>query len=127
MQWIPTRVHGVLDYLVGLLLVASPWLLGFARGGAETWLPVILGVGAVVYSLLTDYEWGVVPLLPMPAHLLLDAGSGLLLATSPWLLDFAAAVWLPHMLFGLFEVAAAGLTQTRPGQRRHLGGVWPAR
>ncbi len=38
MRSIPTRVHGVLDYLVGLLLIGAPWLLGFERGGAETWV-----------------------------------------------------------------------------------------
>jgi hypothetical protein len=36
MRMIPTRVHGVLDYLVGALLVAAPWLFDFNRGGAET-------------------------------------------------------------------------------------------
>ncbi len=47
MRFIPTRLHGVLDYLVGTLLIAAPWLLNFNRGGAETWVPVILGVGAL--------------------------------------------------------------------------------
>ena len=44
----------MLDYAVGLLLIAAPWLFGFARGGAETWLPVALGAGAIGYRLLTE-------------------------------------------------------------------------
>jgi hypothetical protein len=36
MKIIPTRVHGMLDYLVGALLIVVPWVLGFTRGGAET-------------------------------------------------------------------------------------------
>jgi hypothetical protein len=82
-RFIPTRVHGLHDYSVGTLLVLAPWLLGFVRQGAETWVPVILGAGAVVYSLLTDYEWGAVRAVPMPAHLALDFGNGVLLASSP--------------------------------------------
>ena len=37
-----------MDYLMGILLIASPWLFGFDRGGAETWVPVILGIGAII-------------------------------------------------------------------------------
>ena len=79
---------------------------GFARGGAETWIPVILGAGALVYSLLTDYELGVVRRIPMPVHLTLDLLSGLLLAVSPWLFGFSEFVWVPHLLLGLVEVGA---------------------
>ncbi len=113
-----TRVHGVLDYLVGALLAASPWLLGFARGGAETWVPVAVGAGVVLYSLFTDYELGVVRRLQMSVHLWLDGLGGLVLAASPWVLGFDDRVWIPHLAFGLFEVAAALLTDTIPAYER---------
>ena len=63
MRFLPTRVHGALDYLMGVLLIASPWLFGFAgvADGAATWLPVILGL---------------VRKIPMPVHLVLDLGRG---------------------------------------------------
>jgi hypothetical protein len=76
MRFIPTKVHGYLDYIVGALLIAAPWLFDFARGGAETWVPVILGAGAIVYSLLTDYELGVTKGISMGTHLTLDMLSG---------------------------------------------------
>ena len=113
-----TRVHGVLDYLVGALLAASPWLLGFARGGAETWVPVAVGVSVVAYSLLTDYELGVVRRLQMPVHLWLDGIGGIALAGSPWVLGFDDRVWIPHLAFGLFEAATALLTDTIPAYER---------
>lgn len=113
MRFIPTTVHGLLDYSTGLL-IAVPWQLGIADGGAETWMPVSLGVGAILYSLLTDYELGAVRLPAMPMHLGLDAASGALLAASPWLFGFADRVWMPHLLLGLFEIAAALTTQTHP-------------
>lgn len=123
MRVIPTKVHGALDYLVGLLLIAAPWLFGFADGGAETWVPVVLGLGALAYSVFTDYELGLVRRLPMPTHLLLDLGSGLLLAASPWLFGFADGtatadgVWMPHLVLGLFEVAASLMTKRVPPDR----------
>lgn len=116
MRFIPTRVHGVLDYLTGVVLIAFPWLLGFDEGGPQTWLPVVLGAGAIVYSLLTNYELGVVKTIAMPVHLGLDAASGLLLAVSPWLFQFADRGWAPYVVLGLFEVAVALLTQTAPAR-----------
>lgn len=114
MRVIPTKVHGVLDYLVGLLLIAAPWLFGFADGGAETWVPVILGAGAILYSLFTDYEAGAAKVIPMPTHLGLDFAAGALLAVSPWLFGFADEVFWPHLLVGLFEVVASLMTRTVP-------------
>lgn len=114
MRFIPTRVHGVLDYIVGLPLIAAPWVFDFNRGGAETWIPVILGAGALVYSLFTNYELGLVKRIGMGTHLGFDAASGLLLAASPWLFGFSEFVYLPHLVLGLFEVIAALTTKTTP-------------
>lgn len=114
MRFIPTRVHGVLDYLVGLVLIVAPWVLNFDRGGAETWVPVILGVGAILYSLVTNYELGMVKKLPMKTHLTLDVLSGVLLAASPWLFNFDEYVYLPHLIFGIVEIMAGLMTKTHP-------------
>jgi len=118
MRFIPSRVHGVLDYLIGLLLIAAPWLFGFAGGGIAMWLPIVLGAGVILYSLFTDYELAVVRIIPLPMHLMLDAAGGALLAVSPWLFGFADQVWAPHLIFGLLDVGAAAMTQTQPGTRR---------
>jgi hypothetical protein len=115
---LPTRIHGMLDYLLGALLIASPWLFGFADGGAEQWAPVVLGVSVLLYSLFTDYEMGAVKKLQMPAHLMLDALGGLLLAASPWIFGFDERVWMPHVVFGLIEAATAAVTNTVPGYER---------
>ena len=115
---LPTRVHGMLDYLLGALLIASPWLFGFAAGGAEQWVPVVLGAGVLLYSVLTDYELGLVKKLQMPAHLLLDAVGGLALAVSPWMFGFDERVWMPHVVVGLIEVVTAAITNTVPGYER---------
>lgn len=114
MRFIPTRVHGALDYLMAILLIASPWLFDFAAGGAETWVPVIIGIGAIVYSLMTAYEMGVVPAISMKTHLLLDLAAGLVLIVSPWLFGFADFIWIPHVVFGVLEVGAALTTETTP-------------
>ena len=114
MRFIPTKVHGYLDYIMGLLLIAAPWLFDFANGGAETWVPVILGAGAIIYSLMTDYELGVSRAISMRTHLTLDLLSGILLAVSPWLFGFADEVYGPHLILGILEIGAALFTRRDP-------------
>lgn len=120
MQVISTRVHGMIDYAIGalLLLVAAPWLHGSVDRGAATWVPVVLGASAILYSVFTDYELEPVRLIPMPTHLALDLGGGLLLAASPWLFGFAEKVWAPHLIIGVVEIATALMSQRIPSDRR---------
>jgi hypothetical protein len=114
MQFIPTKIHGAVDYLVGALLIAAPWLFDFADGGAQQWIPIALGAGVILYSLLTDYEFGVMRAIPMPIHLLLDIAGGAFLAVSPWLFGFSDDVWIPHVVVGLIDIATAAMTRTQP-------------
>ena len=114
MKILSTRVHGMMDYAMGLLLIVAPWLFGFAADGAETWIPVFLGAGVILYSLMTDYELGVIKKISMSGHLWLDGISGLFLALSPWIFNFEEIVYLPHLIFGLLEIGAALMTDPVP-------------
>jgi len=96
-------------------LIVSPWILGFADGGAEQWVPMTLGIFVIVYSVVTDYELSVARMLSMPAHLGLDIAGGAVLALSPWLFGFADEVWAPHLIFGILEIGASLLTQQVQG------------
>ena len=111
-------MHGYMDYLMGILLIEAHWIFGFAEGGAETWVPVILCAGVIMYSLFTDYEMGISRQLSMRTHLGLDLAGGALLAVSPWLFGFADYVWGPHLIFGLLEIGAALMTKTHPSNER---------
>lgn len=118
MRFIPTKVHGILDYMMGILLVSSPWFFDFADNGAETWVPVILGAGAIIYSLITDYELSLARTISMKTHLTLDLLSGVLLAASPWIFGFADYVYMPHLILGILEIGASLMTKTRPSNSR---------
>lgn len=64
MKIISSKLHGLLDYGVALILIASPWIVGFANDGAQTFVPVVLGAVTIVYSLLTKYEVGLAGVIP---------------------------------------------------------------
>lgn len=111
---IPTKTHGIIDYIVAVLLIVAPYLFGFANGGAAQWVPMLLGASIIVYSLLTRYELSVAKLIPMPVHLGIDALGGILLIASPWLFGFADLIWWPHVLVGIAEIAVVAMSRRHP-------------
>jgi hypothetical protein len=107
MRFIPTKFHAPLDYIVGVALIAAPWIFQFSEHRAATVVPIVLGIGLIAYSLFTDYELGVWKVAPMAVHNLIDVAAGTLLAASPWIFGFAdesANVWVPHLVVGLAAV-----------------------
>lgn len=113
-RFIPTVVHGVIDYAAGALFMASPKLFNFDDGGPAEWVPITVGAGALAVSLFTDYELGLVKKIPMTGHLAGDIAEGVVLATSPWVFGFSKKVYWPHLAFGLFAIGAGLLTKTTP-------------
>ena len=118
MRFIPTKFHAPLDYIVGAALIASPWIFSFSDTTAPTVVSIVLGIGLIAYSLITNYELGVWKLAPMAVHNLIDVVAGLFLAASPWLFGFAnesANVWVPHVVVGLAAVFLGLTTVQKAG------------
>lgn len=121
LRFIPTRMHGVLDYVTGTALMNTPFFR-FSKGKLEAAIPVSLGASAAIYSMFTNYELGAVKKIPMKTHLTVDVISGVFLAASPFLFGFYKNVWVPHLAVGLFEIAAGLLTKTRTGDKSFSSG-----
>ena len=118
MKLIPRNTHAILDYIIGALLIVAPWLLGFADRSAATYTPVIIGAATIIYSLLTNYELGMLRVIPFRTHLTLDAVAGFILAASPWLFNFSQHVYWPHLVVGLMEIVVVALTNREEAMER---------
>jgi len=113
-QILSTKTHGIIDIGFVLVLIAAPFALGFANGGAVQWVPQALAVVLLISSMLTRYEWGMIGMFSMPMHLMLDVGAGAFLVASPWLFGFANVTYWPHVILGLIAIATAAMTKTQP-------------
>lgn len=118
MRFIPTKVHGVLDYVVAIALIFAPLIFGFSSsGGAAVVIPIVLGIGLFVYSMFTQYELGLVKLIKMPVHLVFDVVASLFLIASPFLFGFineAPNAWLPHISVGVAVILVVIFSQPQP-------------
>jgi hypothetical protein len=115
---IPTRVHGVIDYVFAVVLLTLPLVAGIGLGTAGAWVPIILGLVLLGYTVITDQEFSLKREIDPKLHLWLDAGVGILLAISPWLFGFDRDTWLPHLVLGILFLAVAILSETIPSYER---------
>lgn len=116
MRIISTKVHGALDYIIGLALIVAPILFGFQDvGGMAVAIPAIIGSALILYSLFTNYDWGIFKLINLPSHLVIDTIAAVLLVLSPFLFGFvneAPNAWVPHVVVGIVIVALALLSRS---------------
>ena len=111
---ISPTLHGVLDYATGATLMALPSVLGIGDTRAGRAFRVA-GAGHAAYSLVTNYRLGVKRLLPMRAHLALDAIGAVGLGAAPFALGKpakGAKGWVPHVAVAAYELTAVALTRT---------------
>lgn len=50
------RVHAAVEFLVGLFLIASPWLLHFAGAAPARNSFIVLGAALVLIAVFTDFD-----------------------------------------------------------------------
>lgn len=118
MTRISTKTHGTLDYITGATMTALPHMLGSTTAASR--LLETAGAGAAAYSMMTDYERGLVRALPMQAHLALDIMSGVTLATFGMMMNEEKPQTRAALIgLGLFEIATAMMTEPEPADKRH--------
>jgi hypothetical protein len=108
-------MHGMLDYPVGIVLIAAPWIFGFndADNSAAYVVPIVIGAVILLQSLITNYEYSVADVIPLSAHLMLDVVAGVVLAVSPFVFGFSdegTNAWLPHVIVGIGLVLSGLMT-----------------
>jgi hypothetical protein len=118
---IPTRLHGALDFLLGLALIAGSMFSGEPMA-AQHLVLMVAGAVLIANALLTDFEWGIVRRMQIPVHLWVDGIIGTLLVISPWVLGFDRLIWLPHVLGGALLMLVAFFTDTIPRYERRGAG-----
>jgi hypothetical protein len=117
MRVVPAKVHGAIDYGMAPALALAPEIFRMKDGKSASLPPRIAGVTGALAAALSDQELAARRLVPMKAHLVLDAVTGVGVAAAPWIGGSAkkgARHWLPHALVGAEALALALTTRTKP-------------
>jgi hypothetical protein len=84
---IPRFAHGAIEYAIGVLLIAAPFLFGF-KASAAVAVSIVAGVLVLVVASSSDGPTSLVNSVPISAHLLFDVGLAAVLVASPFLFGF---------------------------------------
>ena len=99
--FISTAFYGVLNYIISLTLIASPWLFGLVNvSSAALFLPIYLGWLQLILTIFSNHQTGFIKQLPVQTHLVIDVFMGFILIISPFLWNFSSKIWWPEVLLG---------------------------
>ena len=85
---IPASVHGVIEYLAAILLIAAPFIFSFDEDAA-TAVSVIVGVVLLIVASSTAWRTGLISSIPVQAHVILDYLLAIFLIAAPFLFGFS--------------------------------------
>jgi len=103
---IPRFVHGVIEYVAGVVFLLAPFLLTF-DSGAATAVSIIVGVVVLAIAAATEGPTSLVNQIPLSAHVALDYVLAILLVAMPFIAGFSSeteptaffiAVGIAHLL-----------------------------
>ena len=82
--------HGVIDYVIFILLVTGPSISGFA--GKQATLAYILAAVLFILTICTRFPLGVVKSIRFPIHGAIELLLAILLLILPWIANFARGI-----------------------------------
>jgi hypothetical protein len=99
MKIISPKLHAYIDYVIAAVLILFHWIFGYELDEASSWIPLILGVTFLTYSILTRFRDEHFGMIPLRIHLMLDMLVGVTLILVPWILGDTDR--LPYLQSGL--------------------------
>jgi hypothetical protein len=113
--FISTAFYGVLNYILSLTLIASPWLFGLVDiSSAALFLPLYIGWLQLIMAIFSNNETGFIKQFPMTIHFTLDVLMGFILLVSPWLYTFSSKAFWPELLMGGLLLCMGLFTKKSP-------------
>ena len=85
---VPVVVHGALEYAVGALFIAAPFLFGFNSSAAPTAAAVVIGLLLLAFTGTSALPTGLVRSVTVGVHVTVDLVLAVLLVALPFLLGF---------------------------------------
>lgn len=88
-RFVTRQVHAWIDYPVAASLIATPFILGLGTSNPlALWLSVATGIAALLLTILTNHETGLIKVLPYWLHVAVDRLVGFTFLAAPFVLGF---------------------------------------
>ena len=113
--FISTAVYGFFNYAIAGILIASPWMFGFAAaGGSLCLLSLYFGWLQLIMAIFSKHELGFIKVFPVSMHCFIDLIVGSFLFASPFLYGYPTSLYWPQLLIGAFLMLLGLFTKNSP-------------
>nr|WP_319382777.1 hypothetical protein [uncultured Roseibium sp.] len=115
-RFVTKTIHAYLDYPVAIGLIALPMLLGLGQSSPLAfWLSVTTGVAALILTILTDHETGLIRVVPYSFHLIVDFAVGIVFLAAPFVLGFQGIDFAYYIINALAVLTVVSLHKPETG------------
>ena len=110
-------LHGAIEYLAAVLLIAAPFLFSF-DSGAATAVSIIAGVIVIAVAASTEGPSSLIDSIPITVHVLLDFALAATLIASPFLFGFSdeSAPTAFFLVLGVAHLLVTIATRFKPAR-----------
>ena len=101
MNFITSKLHGLLDYAAATALIALPFILNLSeQSPLALYMSVAAGLGLIAYSLLTNYHFSLAKVISFRIHLALDLAAALFFIVAPFVFGFEGVAKIYYWVMG---------------------------
>jgi hypothetical protein len=122
---LPYAIHGLLEYVVGILLIVAPFVLDFSGEGAATAVSIVAGVVVLGLAATTRGPTSLNNALPVSVHVLADLALGAVFIAAPFLFGFSDKGSPTALFIALGVLTLLGVVATRYPRLGREGAVDP--
>jgi hypothetical protein len=116
--FLPLRIHAAIEPLIGIVLIAAPWIFGFSDTNDAKVLCIVLGILVILGGAMTDWRVSLARVIPLRAHLMWDLLIALVLIVAPFVLGYSDQGGATRftIIAGVLEAIAALGTRWDPAE-----------
>jgi len=110
MKFVTKQIHSYLDYPVALALITMPFLLNLGSSNPLAfYISVVTGVAALILTILTDHQTGLIKVVSYKLHLIVDFIVGLTFVIVPFILGFKGIDLVFYLVNGIAVLFVVGM------------------
>jgi hypothetical protein len=113
---LPLRIHAAIEPLIGIILIAAPWIFGFSHTNDAKVFCIVVGILVIVGGALTDWRVSIARIIPIRVHFIWDLAIALVLIVAPFVLGYSdqGGATRFSIIAGVLEAIAALGTRWDP-------------
>jgi len=110
MKFVTKQIHAYLDYPVAIALITLPFLLGLGSSNPLAFqLSVATGVAALILTILTDHQTGLIRVISYKMHLVVDFLVAIVFIAAPFIFAFKGMDAIYYWLNGAAVLTVVSL------------------